>query len=298
MTRNRILAGLTAVMMMTAGCAGHTPPPASASAAAIEDRMVDIRGVPLHFRLYPGGARTILLESGSGLGADTWKEVAPRMAQATGATIIAYDRAGMGISPGLSTPYDIHEEIGRLHAGLYALGRDHHLTLVGHSYGGYLIQLYANLYPGDVEAMVYVDANTVTGIDGIGGAATLAEGRIKANDVPDPTPYQLANLRLSRGLARTQETMRAYPPVCGIPVAVITAGKVWPGTAESVVEGWRSGHRELAALTGGRAVMADGAGHMVHTEQPDIVVSTVADTHRSGKDKSAYLGVPGAACKK
>ncbi len=292
---NRVLSMVAAsVLVLAAGCAAPPKP----EVVGIVDRMVDVRGVAMHFRLYPGGPRTILLESGSGLGADTWKDVAPRLAQATGATIIAYDRAGMGSSPGLSTQYDVHEEIDRLHAGLYALGRDHHLTLVGHSYGGYLIQLYANLYPGDVEAMVYVDANTVTGIDGIGGAAKLAEGRIKANDVPDPTPYQQSNLRLSRGLVRTQETMRAYPPVCGIPVSVITAGKVWPGTAESVVEGWRSGHRELVALTGGTAVLAAGAGHMVHTDKPDIVVSTVTDAFWAAGDRPAQLGIPGKVCEK
>lgn len=279
-------------LLLLAGCAAPPVP----KAIGIVDRMVDVRGVAMHFRLYQGGPRTVLLESGSGLGADTWKDVAPGIAQVTGATVIAYDRGGMGSSPGLSTQYDIHEEVGRLHAALYALDRDHHLTLVGHSYGGYLIQLYANLYPGDVEAMVYVDANTVTGIDGIGGAAKLANGLIKANDVPDPTPYQQSNLRLSRGLVRTQETMRAYPPVCGIPVSVITAGTVAPSAAESVVEGWRSGHRELVMLTGGRAIRADGAGHMVHTDKPDIVVSTVADTFRAASGNPARLGVPGSPC--
>lgn len=263
-----------------------------------KDVTVVVRGTQMHLRLYPGSGRTILLESGSGLGADTWNDVAPLIAKRTGATVISYDRAGMGSSEGLDTVYDVHDEIGRIHAALHTLKRDRGLTLVGHSYGGYLIQLYANLYPGDVEGLVYVDANTVKGIDGIGGAEKLAAGRIKANDVPEPTPYQRSNLRLSRALVATQEMMRRYPPVCAVPVTVITAGKQWPDTPAAVVEGWQSGHAELVRMTGGRAVIADGAGHMLHKDRPDIVVDEVARVFSAGAGRSAVPGVVGLPCGK
>lgn len=266
--------------------------------AAVKDVTVAVRGTKMHLRLYPGSGRTILLESGSGLGADTWNDVAPLIAKRTGATVISYDRAGMGSSEGLDTVYDVHDEISRIHAALHALKRDQSLTLVGHSYGGYLIQLYANLYPGDVEGLVYVDANTVKGIDGIGGAETLAAGRIKANDVPEPTPYQRSNLRLSRALVATQEMMRRYPPVCAVPVTVITAGKQWPDTPAAVVEGWRSGHAELVRMTGGRAVVADGAGHMLHKDRPDIVVDEVARVFGAGAGRAAMPGIVGLPCGK
>jgi pimeloyl-ACP methyl ester carboxylesterase len=284
----RLFPAMVAASFVAASHAGAVTAP--------RDVKVEIRGAEMHLRLYPGGKRVILLESGSGLGADTWNDVAPLIAKRTGATVISYDRAGMGSSEGLESVYDVHDEIARIHAALYALKLDRDLTLVGHSYGGYLIQLYANLYPGDVKGMVYVDANTVKGIDGIGGAERLAAGRIKANDVPDPTPYQRANLRLSRALVSTQEMMRRYPPICGVPVAVITAGKQWPETPPAVVEGWRAGHAELVRMTSGRAVVADGAGHMLHKDRPDVVIDEVARVFNEGAGRDAVTGNVDVPC--
>ena len=291
MTRRELWAGLAvlAFAAMAATKAGAAP-------QAPADVMVDVRGHQLHFRVYRGGRDTLLLESGSGLGAAVWDDLAPRLAAATRATVISYDRAGMGLSDGLDTPYDVHEEIGRLHAGLHALRRHERLVLIGHSYGGYLIQLYSNLYPEAVRGLVYVDANTVTGIDGLGGANAIATARIALNDVPNPTKVQRANLRLSRGLEATQETMRRYPIVCGIPVVVITAGKVSEGFASGGVEAWRRGHEELVRLSGGTHLFAERSGHMVPHDQPDIIIEAASEVLSKASHRGATLRAPGAAC--
>jgi len=285
-----LLTLIYAVSLFTVGEASAKAPPEP------HDVILDVRGAKMHFRVYPGNGKTILLESGFGLGADTWNEVAPRLALRTGATVVSYDRAGMGSSEGISDRYDIHDEVARLHTGLYMLGHDRWVVLVGHSYGGYLIQLYSNLYPGDIHGLVYVDANTVVGIDGIGGAATLAAPIIRNNDVADPTVYQRANLRLSRELVATQEIMRRYPVVCGVPIDVITAGEPWPDTPTAVVEGWRSGHRDLVTMSGGRALIAEKTGHMVQRDNPGIVIDAAADVLRRAPANGAQPGKPGVPC--
>lgn len=275
--------------------------PAAAQEAGCADgrtceRRVAVWGKELRLRIHPGGPLTVLLEAGSGYGADEWNRSAAEIAQATGATVVAYDRAGMGESEGLDTDYDVHEEVARLHAALYALGLDRRVVLAGHSYGGYLIHLYANLYPGDVRGLVYIDANTPAGIDAIGGPAQLAEAGIKRNDVPDPTPQQRALLRQSRAAVRTHEILRRYPPVCGVPVAVIVAGKRPPEARPEVLAGLDAAYRALASLSGGRLLIAADSGHMIPLEQPRIVIEAVRDVAAQAPEGGARTGTPGRAC--
>lgn len=258
--------------------------------------MVTVTGVDLHFRIYPGDHRTLLLEAGSGLSADTWNEIAPSLAEATGATVISYDRAGMGDSSLAPGSYDVYEEVARLHAGLHELGRAQQLVLIGHSYGGFLIHVFSNLYPESVIGLVYVDANTPLGIDGIGGADAVAGPRVKANDVANPTKEQRAGLRLSRAFAATMETVRRYPPLCGVPVAVISSGKYAPSVKLDFIEGWRRGHTDLVAKTHGKYIIAANAGHMVHKDDPAIVRESVAQVAAAASRAKPRIGDPQRPC--
>jgi pimeloyl-ACP methyl ester carboxylesterase len=262
--------------------------------APYQQAPIDVRGHKLQFRMYRGGQKTVVLESGFGYGADEWDELASRLRSATGATIISYDRAGLGMSDLPDEPYDIHEEVLGLHAGLLALGRSRDLVLVGHSYGGYLIQLYANFHPADVRGLVYVDPTTIAGIDAL-DATKIADSLIRQNGVPGPTKQQRANLRVAKGYASAHETMRRYPVVCGVPVVVITAGKVPQGMASEALDAWRRGHAELVAQSGGTRMLAEQSGHMVPFDQPDIVIEAVSSVFKSPRGR-ARLATPGEPC--
>lgn len=285
----RLFASACALLLFATCEAGSTP--------TYRDEMVDVRGTQMHFRVYPGDERTVLLEAGSGEGHERWNELGPRIAAATGATVISYDRAGFGSSEPLTIPYDIHDEISRLHAGLYALGHDRWLVLVGHSYGGYLIQLYSNLYPGDIRGLVYVDADTVQSIDA-GDAKVLVAKSIKAKERPDATPAERASLRHARAFAATHETMRRYPVVCNVPVSVLTAEIVWPEAPKAEREGWVEGHRQLALASHGRWTVVKGAGHMLQVDRPDAVLETVKQVLADAPARGASLGVVGQPCAK
>ncbi|HEY0686555.1 MAG TPA: alpha/beta hydrolase [Steroidobacter sp.] len=264
-------------------------------AASYEDAMIDVRGYKLHFRIYRGGQDTVLLESGFGYGAAEWDELAPRLRSTTGATIISYDRAGLGMSELPERPYDVHEEVIGLHSGLLALGRTRDVVLVGHSYGGYLIQLYANFHPENVRGLVYVDSNTITGIDAL-NATKIADSLIRHNDVPNPTQQQRANLRAARGYPNAHETMRRYPVICGVPVVVITAGKKPQGLGTDAIDAWRRGHTELVSQSGGTRMFAEHSGHMVPFDQPDIIIEAVRATLSSPLRNRPSLGSPNRTC--
>ena len=286
----RILAIATLLLPAAGASAGACP-----GGEAECERAVEVRGSQLHVRIRPGGPVAVVFEAGSGLGVDSWNAVFDLLRD-SGATLVGYDRAGMGRSDGLDTAYDVYDEVARLHAALQALGVDRQLVLVGHSYGGYLIHLYANLYPGDVRGLVYVDANTVAGIDALGGPGPIAEARIRANDVPDPDKVRKANLRLSRGLVATHETLRRYPVVCGVPVVAVSAGAQPEGLDAAKLEGWRDAHRRLAAQAGGEWRLAEGSGHMIPRDRPDAIASAVADVLARTGDAGARPGRADRPC--
>lgn len=244
-----------------------------------ERHDVAIGGRTLHFEIRRGraDAPVIVLEAGATLDSREWGPVIERLAAQTDSSIVAYDRAGMGRSQPLNTTYDIREEVSRLRRGLRQLGFANNLVLAGHSYGGFLIQLYARLYPKEVAALIYVDANTVIGLDGIGGAERFRDSTLAA--VRDGT-NRFNDIRLAEGYVRTMKTMMEHPAPCGVPVVVLTQGAEDRKTTSPALKLWRDGHLELAARTGGKLIYAGKSGHMIPDDEPDLVAATIADLTR------------------
>ena len=117
-------------------------------------------------------APTVVLLSGLKGSAEDWKistkqsdpAVFGEVAKFTRAC--AYDRPGtpVGEKPSRSDPVPQPTTAGEaaadLHALLGAAGEAGPYVLVGHSYGGLVVRLYASTYPDDVSGLVLVDALT------------------------------------------------------------------------------------------------------------------------------------------
>ena len=82
------------------------------------EKLVDVGGYNLNFRIISGQGPAILLESGGGMDSTEWNALAPRLARETGATVIAYDRAGFGKSDLPETKCDLREDTAALWQGL------------------------------------------------------------------------------------------------------------------------------------------------------------------------------------
>jgi pimeloyl-ACP methyl ester carboxylesterase len=140
---------------------------ASASAQSVSDaapypppgRLVDIGGWRLHLNC-SGEANTshptVILEAGIGDFSVEWSLVQPRVAAF--ARVCSYDRAGDGWSDLGPHPRTMHQIVNELHLLLDKAGERPPYVLVGHSYGGWLVRLYASTYPSDVAGMLLVEA--------------------------------------------------------------------------------------------------------------------------------------------
>jgi pimeloyl-ACP methyl ester carboxylesterase len=246
------------------------------------DSLLDVGGYQLHFRVYPGSEPAVLLESGGGMDASYWNDLAPTLARETGAAIITYDRAGYGESDLPNAPYDIRQEVAALWRGLEQLGFTKSLILLGHSYGGMLILVEACEHPDAVRGVVFLDAMNVEFIDAIGGVQALINHPLSQQpfdraDKEKLTQPQLASLRVEDGLPGVVEYVRSLSMPQHIPVRVITAGiPWWPKPEEN--QAWRESHEHLAAsVKDGKLLVAERSTHLVPDEQPEIIVDTVKE---------------------
>ena len=120
-------------------------------------RSVQAGPVRLNLDCSAYGSPTVILDSGMGVPAVGWIKVQPEVARF--ARVCSYDRAGYGWSepgPGPRTSLQIARELKAL---LDAAGERGPFVLVGHSFGGYNIRVFTGLDPGDVAAVVLVDAS-------------------------------------------------------------------------------------------------------------------------------------------
>jgi len=122
-------------------------------------KLVDVGGWRLHLNC-TGEARagqpTIILEPGIGDFSVEWSLVQPGVAKF--ARVCSYDRAGDGWSDWGPHPRTFRQIVYELHTLLDKAGVKPPLVLVGQSYGGWLVRLYAFTYPSEVVGMVLVDA--------------------------------------------------------------------------------------------------------------------------------------------
>lgn len=102
-------------------------------------------------------APSVILEAGLSCFSIAWDLVEPKIAPF--AHVYSYDRAGLGWSdqsPSKRTAANIVKELKEL---LTKLNAPKPYILVGHSFGGIIIQLYANTYPEDIYGLVLVDSS-------------------------------------------------------------------------------------------------------------------------------------------
>ena len=120
-----------------------------------------------------------------------WQTVQPRVAEF--ARVCSYDRSGIGWSESGREPRTSQRIVRELHTLLSDAGEEAPYVLVGHSFGGANVQLYAAEYPDEVAGMVLVDsALDVRVLDKDLGDAV-------ANTAPSPLTIKVAALL---GIAR------------------------------------------------------------------------------------------------
>jgi len=116
---------------------------------------VDVGGHRLQMLVVGDAGPTVVLETGwpgCGIGWDRVRGPVGRFAR-----VVTYDRAGTGKSESGPLPRHAEQIAKELHTALHNAGLQPPYILVGQSWGGPCIRVFAKLYPDDVSGMVLVD---------------------------------------------------------------------------------------------------------------------------------------------
>jgi pimeloyl-ACP methyl ester carboxylesterase len=154
----RLLVLILAVMPLSISTAASAQIPPSSPPISAPGQLVDIGGWRVHLNCtgqVSESQPTVILEAGAGDFSVEWSLVQPGVARF--ARVCSYDRAGMGWSDLGPRPRTMHQIVYELHTLLDRGGVRPPLVLVGHSYGGWLVRLYASTYPIDVAGLVLVE---------------------------------------------------------------------------------------------------------------------------------------------
>lgn len=121
-------------------------------------KLVDIGGYKIHVDCRGRGEPTVVFDSGLADDSIAWYKVQPQVAAFTRAC--SYDRAGLGWSEPSPNPRTSAAIVKELHSLLTRSNVTPPYILVGHSFGGMNVRLYAYEYPNEVAGLVLVDSSS------------------------------------------------------------------------------------------------------------------------------------------
>lgn len=251
----------------------------------------------------------VVFESGMSAPAAEWvhtqREVSARV------RTLSYDRAGHVGSDPDPEERTLERLTDDLAGVLDAMGADEPVVLVGHSWGGPMLRLFADRHPSRVAGLVFVDATL---------SAVMSEKAARANVLLFRLLPHLIRLGGGRALLRSQlphgfasewtesdqevlrrdylcveamqvgaheaKQVRAALPLMrrleesgtpDVPTICVMAGRQERSTAKLRPVFLKAAGELMAAAPQGRLVVAEQAGHLVPQEQPAIVRDAVLE---------------------
>jgi pimeloyl-ACP methyl ester carboxylesterase len=247
------------------------------------DSMIDVGGRKLHCCVYGKGSPSVVLVSGFGALQAYWNSVIPDLAAKT--TVVTYDRAGIGKSEIGDLPTHGEQAAKDLLALLKKLDVPKPYLLVGHSYGGSVVRLFASMYPDDMGGLILEDAQHEDVLDEqrkiLTGKDLEALEQMVARFSTPENPRTEADYRNI-----TTEQVRKSKPLPHIPFIVLTAGDrskaMLPMFSDEAKEriaklGLKMQQKLVALIPGGKQIIVEGAGHIIHGEKPEALIAPVVE---------------------
>ena len=275
-------------LAMCAGLATAQAP--TASLVDVGGRKVNVQAAGTSKSNVP----TVVFESGFGTAVAVWKPIQSDIATLT--RTIAYDRAGTGASEPGPTPRTVRQIVTELHALLAKLDAPPPYVLVGHSWGGPIIHMFAGMFPKEVSGLVYIDPTdfmqTEADMQAVFAKAAVKNGHAAMEDLTKPMlagapPGLVAEMqeveRAARdGFASLRDV--AEPP--DVPLSVLLSAKQdpfppsFPGDATRYTEATldqRVDHFSSLVRRSANAhlVVTTNSGHFVHVAEPALVTSEI-----------------------
>ena len=245
------------------------------------EEMIDVGGRKLHCCVYGKNGPTVVLVSGFGAPQSYWNTVVPDLAALT--TVVTFDRAGIGKSEigeipthGLQSAKDILTLLVKLNVPAPYI-------LVGHSYGGDVVRLFASMYPDHMGGLVLEDTQHEDVLEEqrkiLKGKDLEALEQMAARFATPENPKTETDY-----LNTTKEQVRSSKPLPRMPFVVLSAGdrlNAMPpmfsedGKKELAALGLKLQQRLVSLVPDCEHIVVEGVGHNIHVEKPGAVIEPV-----------------------
>jgi pimeloyl-ACP methyl ester carboxylesterase len=279
-------------------------------------QLIDIGGYKLHLFCTGTGTPTVLLEAGVGDTSLVWNDIQRELGKSV--RTCSYDRGGLGWSDASPLPRDHDNEAAELHRLLERASVPPPYILVGHSYGGDLVRVYAGHFPEQVAGLVLVEASNEDKWSRIPGMLQQWQGyrkdcrkdvwrarfallRFKHDPLSPSYPDDVRSVAESLSYMRNAVIANCdeYASLIGsgplqvgavrslgnVPLVVISAGKNIFKEDSAIPDReragaiWKQTQFEATSLSSrSRQVIASKSGHFVPHDQPALVIEQVLDT--------------------
>jgi pimeloyl-ACP methyl ester carboxylesterase len=232
--------------------------------------LVDVGGYRLHIQTKGNGVPTVVMESGLCQPTSTWGQLPNAIAKFT--RVVTYDRAGLGLSDFPSqrrTSQDIVAELNRL---LRNVGIPGPYVLVGHSFGGLNVRLYASQYPDQVVGMIFVDAAHEQQFNRF---ASL----MSADKAQSYLQHEGGENCERVDLLASAKQVHAAAPLPAIPLLVLTADRSISADStlnSKMLQAGKEMQSDLAQLTPiSKHVVAEKSGHFIQLDRSELVIQSI-----------------------
>lgn len=235
-------------------------------------QKVDIGGHSLNLLIGGQGSPAVVFEGGFGAGIASWSTVQKEVAAF--ARTVSYDRAGLGQSELGPKPRSAKQIATELHTALEKAGVKPPYLLVGHSFGGIYVRVFAEMYPKEVVGMVLLDPSQESFNDWLkkNHPARLKEAQAQIARAPEGVRAEDETTDASYADARAAK----LPPGIHVTLLSATEDETMPAEARRV---WIEKHKEwIATVPGGKHVVVEKTGHFIQAQQPKLVIDTIRQT--------------------
>jgi len=240
--------------------------------------LVDVGGYRLRLECQGSGTPTVVMDSGLERDRFAWGTVPGKVAEFT--RVCTYDRAGVGESDSGPRPRTSQQIVKEFDALLKNANVPGPYVLVGHSFGGANMRLYASQHPEAVVGLVLVDATQEDQI-----------ARFSAIMAPDEKAEWLNheggdNKEWVNVIASMEELRAAHlPPSLLLTVLSAKTEGVWSDEVGARLAAELQ--NQLAELVPtSKHIVVENTGHDIQIDQPQIVIQAVhemVDTVREQK---------------
>ncbi|WP_128558314.1 alpha/beta fold hydrolase [Streptomyces triticagri] len=269
-----------------------------------------------------GPGPLVLFEAGMSAPAACWVHTQREIGAHT--RTLSYDRAGYGGSDVDPRPRTLDRLVDDLTALLDVLDERAPVVLVGHSWGGPVIRLFAERHPARVAGIVFVDSTVAETMPAknawlvagsfrvmgflarFGGAGLIERLTLPHGTSPDIDRADVAIMlrdyacvRAMRAGAREAEHIVSARPLVrrlqqagtpDVPTICVQGGRVDRGTARTRLLLNDTAERLMHDTRGGRTVVVPEAGHLVPQERPGPVRDAVIEVLRSARTRPGAAG--------